>query len=161
MQRMAAETKANFYAVAVGRRPGIYSSWKNAKLQVFKYRDAAHKRFDTLEEAQEFMARERIFPPGAKTFFDPSKTTPIPPAHLNPEYDFEESDSDEDMPDLLPFVQVAPSWVNEDGFDRVRRMSERIANDDMNQYIDPSSFECNSNKCTTARATRDYSDSCS
>jgi hypothetical protein len=44
-----------FYAVKEGRRPGIYTSWDQAKAQVDKYPGAVHKKFNVLSGAQEFM----------------------------------------------------------------------------------------------------------
>ncbi len=45
----------SYYAVRVGRCPGIYRTWAEAKQQVHGYSGADHKRFDTLGEAQAFM----------------------------------------------------------------------------------------------------------
>ena len=43
-----------YYAVAKGRVPGIYLTWKECKLQVHKFGGAKYKGFQTLEEANEF-----------------------------------------------------------------------------------------------------------
>eukprot|EP00735_Rhodelphis_limneticus_P003655 TRINITY_DN15149_c0_g1::TRINITY_DN15149_c0_g1_i1::g.30604::m.30604 TRINITY_DN15149_c0_g1::TRINITY_DN15149_c0_g1_i1::g.30604 ORF type:complete len:217 (+),score=19.82,sp/Q9UST8/RNH1_SCHPO/42.31/1e-08,Cauli_VI/PF01693.11/4.1e-17 TRINITY_DN15149_c0_g1_i1:108-758(+) len=47
--------KKGFYAVSVGRNPGIYESWNDASKQVNSFSGATHQRFNTLEEAKEFM----------------------------------------------------------------------------------------------------------
>ena len=145
--------RKSFYAVAVGRRPGIYELWKNDKPQVLNYSGAVHKRFDTLKEAQLFMIQNRIIPPGVTTPFPSAKDTPLPPPHLNPEYDFNAETVESKPvntnthPQMSPFIQVAPLDVNEWEFVHVRRMSERIARDEANRILDPPSFECDSKSC--------------
>ena len=47
-----------YYAVRVGRQPGIYSSWDECKAQVNGYPNAKYKSFTTLEAAKQFMAPE-------------------------------------------------------------------------------------------------------
>lgn len=42
------------YAVAVGRKPGIYPTWDQCKEEVHGFKDARYKKFNTLSEAQEF-----------------------------------------------------------------------------------------------------------
>lgn len=44
-----------FYAVKKGRKPGIYQSWDECKVQISGFSSAQYKSFGTLEEAQEFM----------------------------------------------------------------------------------------------------------
>jgi hypothetical protein len=44
-----------FYAVAVGRRPGIYEDWDTAKQQVYGFANARHKKFKSRQEAEEFI----------------------------------------------------------------------------------------------------------
>lgn len=48
--------KKSHYAVAVGRTPGIYSSWNECSAQVTGYPCAKFKGFTTMEEAQDFLA---------------------------------------------------------------------------------------------------------
>ena len=43
-----------FYAVAKGRKPGIYKTWQETKLQVIGV-SALHKKFKTLDEAKAFL----------------------------------------------------------------------------------------------------------
>ena len=47
-----------YYAVRVGRQPGIYSSWDECKAQVNGYPNAKYKSFTTLEAAKQVMAPE-------------------------------------------------------------------------------------------------------
>ena len=44
-----------FYAVAIGRNPGIYTNWNDCKLEIYKYKDAKYKKFNTKDEAIEWM----------------------------------------------------------------------------------------------------------
>ena len=45
--------KKNFYAVTIGRNPGIYPTWKECKENTDKYPGAKYKGFKTKEEAIE------------------------------------------------------------------------------------------------------------
>ena len=44
-----------FYAVAVGKEPGIYTSWNECHSLVNGYPNAKYKKFKTLVEANEFI----------------------------------------------------------------------------------------------------------
>lgn len=44
-----------WYAVRIGRKPGIYTVWSEAKEQIFKFPKATYKSFPTLEEAEAFL----------------------------------------------------------------------------------------------------------
>jgi len=44
-----------FYAVRVGRKPGVYNSWEECKQQVDRFPCAVHKKFSNKAEAQEFV----------------------------------------------------------------------------------------------------------
>ena len=46
-----------FYAVAKGRKPGIYLTWEDCKKQVDGFSGSKYKRFDTKEEAESFYAQ--------------------------------------------------------------------------------------------------------
>jgi ribonuclease HI len=51
-------SKKKYYAVAVGRRPGIYTRWfgnDGAHVQVEGFKGALYKGFETMEEARGFM----------------------------------------------------------------------------------------------------------
>lgn len=47
--------KPSFYAVRVGRVPGIYESWRDAQMQVKGFAGAHHQKFDNLEHAEDFL----------------------------------------------------------------------------------------------------------
>lgn len=44
-----------YYAVKVGKTPGIYNSWDECKANVDGYSEALYKSFKTLQEAKEYM----------------------------------------------------------------------------------------------------------
>lgn len=46
---------AKFYAVRVGRHPGIYEDWVHAKLQVHKYSGAEFKGFTDRDGAEAWL----------------------------------------------------------------------------------------------------------
>ena len=46
-----------FYAVRIGRVPGVYKSWAECSEQVFKFPGAKYKKFSTLSLAQEFISQ--------------------------------------------------------------------------------------------------------
>ena len=73
-----------YYAVPFGWRPGIFREYGNARKQVqgYKLYETIIKGFVTIDEAQDFMAEHRRFPPGLKTPFHPAKDTPQPPDDL-------------------------------------------------------------------------------
>lgn len=48
--------KESFYAVAVGRVPGVYMTWPEAQQQVAGFQNAKYKKFATREEAETFVA---------------------------------------------------------------------------------------------------------
>ncbi|GAA5842167.1 hypothetical protein JCM3766R1_000024 [Sporobolomyces carnicolor] len=50
-------TKPGFYAVRVGREPGVYLTWEQCSAQVKGYSGCIHKKFPTFEEAQAFVGR--------------------------------------------------------------------------------------------------------
>lgn len=50
--------KKNFYAVAVGRKPGIYTTWNECKEQVDGYSGAKYKGFITEDDALRFLNGE-------------------------------------------------------------------------------------------------------
>lgn len=52
--------KGAFYAVALGRSPGIYESWAQAEAQVKGFAGARYKKFPTQAEAQAFVASNSI-----------------------------------------------------------------------------------------------------
>lgn len=49
-----------FYAVAVGRKPGVYATWDEARLQVLGFSGAWHKgNFPTRDAANAWIEEER------------------------------------------------------------------------------------------------------
>ena len=49
------KNKKQYYAVRIGREPGIYRTWDECKAQVDGYAKAQYKGFGSLEEAEEYM----------------------------------------------------------------------------------------------------------
>lgn len=47
---------AKFYAIRIGRKPGVYTTWNDARKQVTGFPGAIFKSFPTKEEAQQFVA---------------------------------------------------------------------------------------------------------
>jgi ribonuclease HI len=67
--------KKKYYAVAVGRQPGIYTQWfgdAGAQAQVVGFQRAVYKGFPTREEALSFIRDRRS---GKKTSVHPSRQT--------------------------------------------------------------------------------------
>lgn len=50
---------SKFYAVKIGRKPGIYSTWEDCKKQVNGYSGAVYKSFGEISEAKAFMGKEQ------------------------------------------------------------------------------------------------------
>lgn len=48
--------KKKIYAIKVGRNPGIYQTWEQAKEQVEGFSESVYKSFSTLEEAEAFIS---------------------------------------------------------------------------------------------------------
>lgn len=44
-----------YYAVRIGRNPGIYNTWDECKTQVIGYKNAVYKKFNSYDEAMDFM----------------------------------------------------------------------------------------------------------
>ncbi|KAJ3294335.1 hypothetical protein HK104_003680 [Borealophlyctis nickersoniae] len=49
------KSKKNFYAVKVGRVPGIYGSWDECKAQTHQFKGAVYKAWETLEQAERYV----------------------------------------------------------------------------------------------------------
>ena len=52
-------TKKNFYAVTIGRNPGIYPTWKECKENTDKYPGAKYKGFKTKKEAIDYIEADK------------------------------------------------------------------------------------------------------
>ncbi|MCR5706204.1 MAG: ribonuclease H family protein [Acholeplasmatales bacterium] len=48
-----------YYAVKIGKKPGIYDSWDIAKENVIGFEGAVYKSFSSLEDAKAFLADEK------------------------------------------------------------------------------------------------------
>ncbi|KAG7387136.1 hypothetical protein PHYPSEUDO_014656 [Phytophthora pseudosyringae] len=54
-----AKTKGSFYAVARGRKPGVYRTWDEAKEQTNGFRGAKHEKFPSEAEAEDYVKEFR------------------------------------------------------------------------------------------------------
>ena len=50
------EGMTKFYAVRVGKTPGVYETWDECRAEVHKHSGAVFKSFKSLDEAEEFVA---------------------------------------------------------------------------------------------------------
>ncbi|MBU5668679.1 ribonuclease H family protein [Peptoniphilus sp. MSJ-1] len=48
----------NYYAVRVGRNPGIYKTWDECKREVTGFKGASYKKFSNLKDAENFINNE-------------------------------------------------------------------------------------------------------
>ncbi len=64
-------TKEAFYAVRLGRKPGIYSDWAECSSQVTGFKGASFKKFSTFQEASDFIKTN------TKTIPNPTTSTQI------------------------------------------------------------------------------------
>jgi ribonuclease HI len=46
---------AKFYGIAVGHRPGVYTEWTDAQIQITNVKGPKYRKFDTREEAEAFV----------------------------------------------------------------------------------------------------------
>ena len=66
--RFMAKSKNNFYAVAAGKKPGIYTAWfgpEDAEIQVRSVEGARFKGFLTLKEAEAWLKNPGVFGSGS------------------------------------------------------------------------------------------------
>lgn len=59
-----------FYAVKVGREPGIYNSWDDCKKMVDGFKNASYKSFKTKEEAEAFIENGKADIEAQETILD-------------------------------------------------------------------------------------------
>jgi ribonuclease HI len=70
--------RKHYYAVRIGREPGIYRTWEECKVQVDGYAKAQYKGFGSLEEAEAYLGYAKTNEPcvpkpsGASPFNPPS-----------------------------------------------------------------------------------------
>jgi len=57
-EAMPKKKQKSYYAVAKGRKPGIYTSWPEAESQVFQFSGAIYKGFFELDQAQEWLSQK-------------------------------------------------------------------------------------------------------
>ncbi len=69
--------KKKFYAIAVGRKPGIYTSWPEAQAQVMTFAGARYKGFATRAEAEAWI-KNPVYPGPALKAKGSGKTRPAP-----------------------------------------------------------------------------------
>ena len=51
---------SKYYSVAIGRNPGIYLTWNEAKKEVIGFPKAIYKSFKTLNEAEDFLQNNKF-----------------------------------------------------------------------------------------------------
>lgn len=51
---------SNYYAVKIGRNPGVYETWGECKKQVDKFPSAKYKKFNSKDEALAFINEEQF-----------------------------------------------------------------------------------------------------
>lgn len=66
-------SKKKYYAVRVGKTPGIYFTWADCSAQVTGFKGAKYKSFPTIEEALEFIGENNL--DNKKTIVKESTTT--------------------------------------------------------------------------------------
>jgi len=49
-----------FYAIAKGRKTGIFESWAECQKYVFMFKGASHKKCKTKEEAEKFIEENKV-----------------------------------------------------------------------------------------------------
>ncbi len=87
------KSKKNYFAVAVGRKPGIYQSWsgeEGAQKQVIGHPGSVYQGFQTLDEAQTWLdnvAKGQVTSPPSeketpKPLFSPSKEDDVSLSHI-------------------------------------------------------------------------------
>lgn len=84
-------TEQRFFAVAIGREPGVYETWDEAKKQVNGFSNAYYKKFKSKEEAEEFIAagapppkRPVVKAPVSIKKAQPAPAPPRPPVRRPP-----------------------------------------------------------------------------
>ena len=76
---MAKKKSWNFYAVARGRKPGIYTDWSDCFSQVNGFKGNDYKGFDTRAEAEAFIKENGTEPKHEKVNFKCSKKKTLEP----------------------------------------------------------------------------------
>ena len=80
--------KQRFYVVWRGRDPGIFTDWPTAQASVIGFQGAAHKRFNTLTEAEDAFRNAPALPKVESAVpQDKTSKNPSPSNILDPEFD--------------------------------------------------------------------------
>lgn len=95
--------KKNFYAVAVGKVPGIYNTWDEAKPQVQGFPNAKYQGFSSREEAEAFMEKPE-YKTKDKGFEESLKAAGIVDAVDSPKAAVKASNGDDSKYDAVIFV---------------------------------------------------------
>lgn len=66
-----------YYAIAVGRQPGIYTDWPTAESQVKGYSGAKYKSFATQPEAESYLSSQSVTPMSAPLSPSPPLTAAV------------------------------------------------------------------------------------
>lgn len=68
-----------YYAVKIGKNPGVYNNWLDCELNVKNLENSVYKKFDTEDEAKNFLKSSNIFPPNTfpPNFLSPNKKKPL------------------------------------------------------------------------------------
>ncbi len=135
-----------YYAVRVGRNPGVYDTWDECQREVTGYPRAAFKSFGTVEEAWEFVNvsapktvynfnTENIYP--QRTFYQ-QRSSSI--------YEDEESDIDDDDEPVIPQRNTSNTVLSDTD---IRRFVNKAVELVLNKPISSSS----SNSLSTVQST--------
>lgn len=132
-----------FYAVKIGRNPGVYSSWDECKAQVSGFPNALFKSFSSCQEAESWLAPPSSLPlfddipaddsPRLTAFTDGSFLDGIPAVSYGvflvaPDGSQTELSGTSDEPWLLPYrnvsgeilaVKKAVQFAKDNGFDKL------------------------------------------
>jgi len=68
-------TSSSYYAVAAGRKPGIYCTWNQCENQIKGFSGSKHKKFKTKNEAEKFIQSHVGF---VTKIWKPTTTSPSP-----------------------------------------------------------------------------------
>lgn len=52
--------KKYYFAVASGRTPGVYKTWKEVQVQIKRYPNAIFKKFSVLSDAENFVRKKQL-----------------------------------------------------------------------------------------------------
>ena len=85
-QRQLQQRSSRFYAVAVGRRRGVFPTWDDAYAQVHRYSGAKHKSFKKLHDAFIYLHDNYEFPPGRIELWTHMRDTPRSPEVFHDTY---------------------------------------------------------------------------